>query len=780
MMNVTSVQHTTHVSFDPETGRFVGLPKEWEKAVMSTFGLPVALYVSEVVPGYASRIPKVLVKMRQFLHDKEGFKQHGIFRVAPDQVERDVVLAQLAAGTFQDCRDVHCIATAIKVWFRDLPTPLFQRLDIEAVKNCNSDEEALSLLNAQIEPSKSLALWLMDVCCDVVEFAKVNAMSAKNMSIVVSPNLIRLETRLGDPLEVFKLSKRFTDFFERLLNVRMKQRGSKVAPRKISVRPVAPRAAALSLTKGNSNNNNSDSNSSRESELEPQEDLPPAPDSDDELPPENPPPEPDSDEDYPPPPPPRPSPAAITPPGAKAGFVLPLVNPLEMLSFQLAEYFPLWATVLEPRIPPGPCVECDQAGIIHCASCGNLLCEAHDTALHSFRSRAAHVRTATEDAVGIPEQCALHFQVFKFFCLTCGSPVCRDCRECDTHEGHMIVFIVFTPPKKKKREEEKEPLPLPPLSQEEAKQQKQPPPPPAAKQSISNIEVAALSTTTAHTKQDETKEPKAVESKGSEEKGSGEKKASESQRRPAPQKPAPVKPPKDASASFSCSSPPALPASPTPSLTRSLSSVSPSSSLSPRNTTATTSVTPSPTAAATSVTPSSATPATGASVTAPTPTTSVAPAAAAAPVAITAAATTEAVAAADTEKKAGGEATTTTTPTTTSTDSNAERASTTTTTTTKETSSSPSASAAQDPAAAAKPAAAGVSAVARAAVFTPGQSVRALFDFSRSQKGYVTMTAREILTVVKSSPQLSATGWVLVKNVAGMHGYVPVNYVKAC
>jgi hypothetical protein len=62
--------------------------------------------------------------------------------------------------------------------------------------------------------------------------------------------------------------------------------------------------------------------------------------------------------------------------------------------------------------------------------------------------------------------------------------------------------------------------------------------------------------------------------------------------------------------------------------------------------------------------------------------------------------------------------------------------------------------------------------------FSTGQSIRALFDFSRNQKGYVTMTAREILTVVKSSPQLSATGWVLVKNVAGMQGYVPINYVK--
>jgi len=218
--NVQEVRRLAHVTFDPESQKFIGLPAEWEAAVNTNFGLPLALCRGSVLPGYKSRIPAILLTMGRYLLDHGGRNTKGIFRIAPDQNERDAVLQQLANGTFVSCNDIHCISTGIKVWFRELPVHIFRDLDEEKVKTCDSDADAAAILSQCPEPALSVLKWLMDLCVEIINNSTVNFMTAKNMSIVITPNLYRVK-ECENPTEMLFLAKKFTDFFERCLNNRI-------------------------------------------------------------------------------------------------------------------------------------------------------------------------------------------------------------------------------------------------------------------------------------------------------------------------------------------------------------------------------------------------------------------------------------------------------------------------------------------------------------------------------------------------------------------------------
>jgi len=225
-LNVQEVRRLAHVTFDTANQKFIGLPPEWEAAVNTSFGLPLALCRGSTVPGYASRIPNILILMGKYLLDRGGRNVKGIFRLAPDQNERDAVLQQLANGTFVECTDIHCISTGIKVWFRELPVAIFRDLDEEKIRQCDSDEEAALIFSRCPEPAHSILLWLMDLSAQIISNSLVNMMTSKNMSIVITPNLYRVKEG-GDPQEMLFLAKKFTDFFERCLNNRMRDKEAK-------------------------------------------------------------------------------------------------------------------------------------------------------------------------------------------------------------------------------------------------------------------------------------------------------------------------------------------------------------------------------------------------------------------------------------------------------------------------------------------------------------------------------------------------------------------------
>ena len=69
----------------------------------------------------------------------------------------------------------------------------------------------------------SLFLWLLDTMCTVVEHQDVNKMSAKNMAIVVAPNLYSIED-MSDPMSAMIWTQRIARFLEVVLLAKIAKR----------------------------------------------------------------------------------------------------------------------------------------------------------------------------------------------------------------------------------------------------------------------------------------------------------------------------------------------------------------------------------------------------------------------------------------------------------------------------------------------------------------------------------------------------------------------------
>jgi len=231
---VKSVQRTAHVKYDAGKRCFVGLPKEWENALKKQFGLPPSLVQGED-HGYPARIPVVLLHLKQQLIAHGGLKVEGIFRLAPQVLDSERVKDLIDNGHFQECRDVHICANLIKVWFRDLPKPLLAVAESDQILNCSTDTRAGDLMENFPEPYRSVFLWTLDLCLEVIEEATANKMTAKNLAIVFSPNLYRppeitASMSSVESLKVMTLIKQYTQFVELAIAWRRKNRTQNFGP----------------------------------------------------------------------------------------------------------------------------------------------------------------------------------------------------------------------------------------------------------------------------------------------------------------------------------------------------------------------------------------------------------------------------------------------------------------------------------------------------------------------------------------------------------------------
>lgn len=188
------VQHLHHVTYNAETRKFEGLPEEWQPLINKQFGLDPGMLDCVPVEGCKSKIPQILVFMREYLSKHEAWKVEGIFRIAPDAEESAFRKEQLDNGTFTSCDDIHCLSNLIKVWLRCLPHRLLDELDKDKVRDAPKGDKgkALALLDTISEPRKSIFMWLLDLNVEVSKFSSSNKMSPRALSIVFAPNLFSL------------------------------------------------------------------------------------------------------------------------------------------------------------------------------------------------------------------------------------------------------------------------------------------------------------------------------------------------------------------------------------------------------------------------------------------------------------------------------------------------------------------------------------------------------------------------------------------------------------
>merc|ERR1712154_125896 len=100
--NPTAVEHKTRVTHDKETGLYSGLPAEWMDHLNKQFGVNPKLLPGVELKQYASKIPKVLVRLRHALEEHDAYKQVGIFRLAPNASVNNEVKSLIDKGKLND------------------------------------------------------------------------------------------------------------------------------------------------------------------------------------------------------------------------------------------------------------------------------------------------------------------------------------------------------------------------------------------------------------------------------------------------------------------------------------------------------------------------------------------------------------------------------------------------------------------------------------------------------------------------------------------------------
>ncbi|XP_066393847.1 rho GTPase-activating protein 2-like [Miscanthus floridulus] len=198
----TDVRHVAHVTFDRLHG-FLGLPVEFEleipgqvpSASASVFGVsPESMQCGYDDKG--NSVPKILLLMQERLYAQDGLKAEGIFRITPENSQEEHVREQLNSGIVPDDIDVHCLASLIKAWFRELPEGVLDRLSPEQVLHCNTEEQCIELVKLLPATQAALLHWVVELMADVVEEEESNKMNARNVAMVFAPNM----TQMSDPL----------------------------------------------------------------------------------------------------------------------------------------------------------------------------------------------------------------------------------------------------------------------------------------------------------------------------------------------------------------------------------------------------------------------------------------------------------------------------------------------------------------------------------------------------------------------------------------------------
>ncbi|MES1923241.1 hypothetical protein MHBO_004786, partial [Bonamia ostreae] len=187
------------------------------------FGVDIFdLFGTTKLPNLNARIPTVVIRMADYLFKTKGHLKEGIFRIAPEQTECAIVMKQLDEGTFTHCEDVHCVANCMKVWFRSLPQPLINQTLLELIAEREEKETFEDVLTKGLEePNLSLLQWLLKFLSKVAKHEKVNRMSAKNLAIVFSPNLVEVIK-----VEAISASGSVTSFLEESICNLMKRKKS--------------------------------------------------------------------------------------------------------------------------------------------------------------------------------------------------------------------------------------------------------------------------------------------------------------------------------------------------------------------------------------------------------------------------------------------------------------------------------------------------------------------------------------------------------------------------
>ena len=212
--------------------------------------------------GYDS-IPLPLAQLRDaLLGGNDGglsmLQAEGLFRVAPSADEKNAIRQALDNGTFSDTinesptslvalntnpinatghtrgplspqqqlyyakKSPIAVAHMIKVFLRELPSPLFSAIPTETLLRAASEEDCIALIGWLTPPASYIFAWLVDLLVEVARHEAHNKMGLKNLAICTGPNLFSTDENVN-PMEALMTSQKSVSALFQIISARSHQ-----------------------------------------------------------------------------------------------------------------------------------------------------------------------------------------------------------------------------------------------------------------------------------------------------------------------------------------------------------------------------------------------------------------------------------------------------------------------------------------------------------------------------------------------------------------------------
>ena len=118
------------------------------------------------------------------------------------------------------------VAHMIKVFLRELPSPLFSAIPTETLLRAASEEDCIALIGWLTPPASSIFAWLVDLLVEVARHEAHNKMGLKNLAICTGPNLFSTDENVN-PMEALMTSQKSVSALFQIISARAQQTEAK-------------------------------------------------------------------------------------------------------------------------------------------------------------------------------------------------------------------------------------------------------------------------------------------------------------------------------------------------------------------------------------------------------------------------------------------------------------------------------------------------------------------------------------------------------------------------
>ena len=167
---------------------------------------------------FSEELPFSLTLLCDSIRNSADFNQKGLFRIAAPREDLITARAELEKGNSSSLkgRDIHISADLLKILLRTLNSSV---INAELYEHCLSvsslPDQVLSIFSQLSSSHSNVLAYLLDFLCDLLAHESTTLMSADNLAIVFSQDLLR--SNITDPQTLFLNSSKEATFIKNLI-----------------------------------------------------------------------------------------------------------------------------------------------------------------------------------------------------------------------------------------------------------------------------------------------------------------------------------------------------------------------------------------------------------------------------------------------------------------------------------------------------------------------------------------------------------------------------------